>query len=263
VSPDRHARAERLGDWFELQLRFATHMAGRLALPLADGVLRYTNFHRRFGLGDPDAALAPQWADYAQGLRQRPDLPAQRIWTQDFFVAAPPETRSPQQRYSGSFSCEAPDRQGVVRIHFVNRDEDEASPLARHKVGRRRAELSALFAYLADRHPEAKCVRGISWLYHLEAYRRLFPPDYGASARPATWARLSGTSSWGQFLRHDERLRPEAREVFLANLAGLDPAAPWRSFPLPVLTAQAPIAVFHAFYAAPASHNVDELPAQL
>lgn len=263
MTADRIARAERLGDWFELQLRFAAHMAGRLALPLADCVLRFTNLHRRFGLGDPDAARSPLWDGFAAGLRPD-DLPAQRSWTQDFFAAAAPEPPSPQQRYFGSFSCEAPDAAGVVRIHFVNRDLDGSSPLGRDKIGRRRGELAALFDHLAVNHGQAKYVKGISWLYHLPAYRRLFPTPYGASARPVAWARLSGTSSWGQFLRHDETVRPAARDIFLANLATLDPAAPWRSFPLPVLTVQAPIGLFHAFYAAPAgSHNVDELTAQL
>ncbi len=175
-----------------------------------------------------------------------------------------PEPLSPQQRYFGSFSCEAPDAEGAVRIHFVNRDGDGSSPLSRDKIGRRRGELAALFAHLAVSHGQARYVKGISWLYHLPAYRRLFPPPYGASARPVAWARLSGTSSWGQFLRHDETLRAAARDTFLGNLPALDPVAPWRSFPLPVLTVRAPIALFHAFYAAPdASHNVDELPAQL
>ncbi len=60
---ERIARADRLGDWFALQPRFAAHMAARLDLPLAQSVLRHTNLHRRFGLGDPDAARSPLWDD--------------------------------------------------------------------------------------------------------------------------------------------------------------------------------------------------------
>lgn len=44
-------------------------------------------------------------------------------------------------------------------------------------------QVRALFRQVRQEHPHARSVRGISWLYHLAAYRRLFPPQYGHSAR--------------------------------------------------------------------------------
>ena len=47
----RAERAERLRDYFDLQLRFAEAVAATAALPLAEAVSQCTNFYRRFGLG--------------------------------------------------------------------------------------------------------------------------------------------------------------------------------------------------------------------
>jgi hypothetical protein len=246
---DRAARAERLGDYFDLQLRFAAHLAARGGEALETVVLHCTNLHRRFGFGDPHKhGVAPGWADYAEGLAVRADAAARLAWTQAFFRQSPDETPPADQHPFGCFACEAPDAQGVVRIHFMNLDGDGVSPLHRSKIARRRGELAALTAFLRARYPAAASIRGISWLYHLDAYRRLFPPDYGASATPALRVRLCGTSSWGQFLAHDERIKSDLRDAFLQRFDSIDLAAPWRSFPLPALVAAAPLASFAAFY---------------
>ncbi|HEY9218163.1 MAG TPA: hypothetical protein VIO94_08945, partial [Phenylobacterium sp.] len=150
----------------------------------------------------------------------------------------------------GCFSYEPPDANGAVRIHFHNRDSaDGTGPLTQAKAPARMAELQAMFAHVETVHPQARAVRGGSWLYNLEAYRRLFPPAYGASRRAPERVSLSGTSSWGQLLDHTEAVKPAVRDAFLARLPELDPAAPWRVFPLPALRTQAPLALFGPFYA--------------
>ena len=247
---ERTAHAKRLGEYFELQLRFAQHVGACNGLSLADAVLRYTNLHRRFGLGDPDHALAPAWQDYAERLSILPDLAARVAWTQEFYLAAPPDALPSEQKFFGCFGCEAPDGGGMVRIHFTKADRDGLSPLHRSKIAQRQADLARLVAYIAQRFAGAQSIRGISWLYNIEAYRRLFPPPYAASARPAERVRLNGASSWGQFLHHDDAIKPGLRDRFLAKFPAIDPAAPWRAFPLPALMAEAPLPVFTDFYGA-------------
>ncbi len=62
-------KAAHFRDFFDLQLRFAEAVAERTAMPLAEAVLRYTNLHRRFGLGDVTADEPhPSWHDYAREL---------------------------------------------------------------------------------------------------------------------------------------------------------------------------------------------------
>lgn len=137
-----------------------------------------------------------------------------------------------------------------MKIHFSNRDTDEAGgPLAAAKAGRRRAELAAMMLWIAERHPEATHICGRSWLYNLEAYRRLFPPAYVATRTLAPGPLLlTGTSSWGQMIDSREAIRTDARDALLANLADLDPEAPWTAFPMRVLAVQAPLETFVRFY---------------
>lgn len=251
MSSDRHARAERLGPYFEVQLRLARRMSEITGIALGEAAFRLTNFHRRLGFGVPDAAPSADWNAYAAKLNVGEDLADQVAWTKAAFIAGRDELLPlPGQIGFGCFAHDPPTAEGVVRIHFHNRDADEAGgPLAAAKADRRRAELAAMVRHIVDAHPGARTIRGKSWLYNLEAYRRLFPPDYAASATVAAGPlKLQGTSSWGQLIDSREAIRPQARDGLLANLARLDPEAPWTAFPLRVLTTEAPIESFAAFY---------------
>lgn len=245
---ERGEQARRLRDYFEVQLLFAEAMAARTSRPLSEACLTFTNLHRRFGLGRPDGgAPSAGWSRYAAGLEARARHAERLDWTVAVFAAAAPEAGA--TRRFGCFSYELLSPEPVVRIHFSNRDsEDGVGPLARAKAERRRAELRAMFAHIGAHHPDARSVRGGSWLYNLEAYRRLFPPDYAASAYEPERVRLDGTSSWGQLLDFREAVKPAVRQALLDKLATLDPAAPWKAFPLRALGAWAPIESFHRFY---------------
>jgi hypothetical protein len=195
----RAERAERLQDYFDLQLRFAEAVATTAALPLAEAVAQCTNFYRRFGLGPlPGMPVSPEWHTYTAHLITLATHVQRVAWTQAFFVQVPPETLPPGQRQFGCFSCDPPDADGRVRIHFVNSDTDGMSPLSRTKIAIRKQELQALFTYVQHTYADAQSVRGGSWLYHLDAYRRLFPPVYGESRTVLTgMVRFQGSSSWG------------------------------------------------------------------
>lgn len=248
-NPDRTAAAERMRGYFEVQLRLAERLAERRGQPLGEAALFCTTLHRRFGFGRPELAVAPAWADYARGL-ERAASGAERLdWTLAVFAARPDEPPPVGHVVFGCFSFEPPNADGMVRIHFNNRDStDGIGPLAAAKAPARRAELARLSACLRRDHPSAVGIAGGSWLYNLQAYRRLFPPAYAESrARPAR-LRLTGTSSWGQFLDHAGRIKPDLRQAFLDNLERVDPDAPWRAFPLHALSAWAPVEVFYDFY---------------
>ena len=65
----RAERAERLKDYFALQLRFAEAVAATGAMPLEDAVAQCTNFYRRFGFGRwQDAPITPAWYQYIAQL---------------------------------------------------------------------------------------------------------------------------------------------------------------------------------------------------
>ena len=49
------------------------------------------------------------------------------------------------------------------------------------QFARRMAEL---LAHLVRHHPETQVLRGSSWLYNIQAYRRLFPDEYIQNSTP-------------------------------------------------------------------------------
>jgi hypothetical protein len=246
-------RAERLGPWFELQLRFAEQFASRAQLPLTMAITFYTNLHRRFGFGRPSADVqAPEWNDFAEGLAAKQTLDARLAFTQSFARTRLGTWRAATDREFGCFGFDAPNG-GVVRIHFHPNDNDGGvGPLSHTKYARRIGELAEMFAFIRRKYgADTQHVAGGSWLYNREAYRRLFPPAYIESLAIHTRSsNLSGGSWWGQFLGHDERLVAAAARQLSANLAHLDVAQAWRVFPLPALTATAEIDVFHEHYTA-------------
>jgi len=245
---DRAARAEVLEGYFRLQLMLADAVAERTGQPLADCVLSFTNLHRRFGLGVPGAGpVAPVWERYVAGLAAARTLAERVALTKAAFIEGLPES---QRARFGCFTHDPPDADGVVRIHFSSQDsEGDVGPLASWKTDRRVDELRRMFAAIRAAHPDAKTVRGSSWLYNLEAYRRLFPPAYAASRREPPRVGLNGTSSWGQLIDHRGYVKPDVEAAFLRNLRqDLDPAEPWRVFPLRPLITRAPIETFYVFY---------------
>lgn len=248
VGDERREEAERLRGYFEVQLLFAEAMAERTASALPDICLKFTNLHRRFGLGRPDPdAPSPEWRRYAAGIERREPGPGRLDWTLAFFANAPPEAST--KRRFGCFSYELLNPGGVVRIHFSNRDSaGDCGPLARAKADRRRSELREMFGHIRAHHPEAQTVRGGSWLYNIEAYRRLFPPEYAASSFEPEQVRLDGTSSWGQLLDFRGAVKPAVRQALLGGVSKVDIAAPWRAFPMRALGAQSRIEPFYQFY---------------
>jgi hypothetical protein len=240
----RHQQAERLRGYFEVQLLFAETIALSTRSPLSDACLRFTNLHRRFGLGRIDGgAPSAEWARYAAGLERRTAGPDRLDWTLAFFAGAARDEGAAHP--FGCFSYELMDQEQVVRIHFGNRDStDGVGPLARVKADRRRSELQEMFGHIRAHHPRARTVLGGSWLYNLDAYRRLFPPEYAASVFVPERVRLDGTSSWGQLLDFTGAVKPAVRQALIENIANLDIAAPWTAFPMRALGARGDIEPF-------------------
>lgn len=238
-------RARRLAPYFEVQLRLASRMAELTGLPVGEAALRYTNFYRRFGLNEA------QWLALATRLEAASGLAAQVAVMQATFRLTGWAAPAPGKERFGCFGFDPP-KDGVIRIHFNNRDTDAAGgPLVSAKADRRRAELAAMVRRIVEKHADAEVIAGKSWLYNLEAYRRLFPPAYVAPRAPASGPlRLTGSSGWGQMIDSREAIRPRIRDALVANLATLDPQAPWTAFPLPVLAVQAPLETFVRFFAA-------------
>lgn len=232
-------------EFFDLQFSFAERVGQLSGGSLEAALLEYTNYYVRLGLGrDFDAGHAG-WQCYLAGLRRAEDG---RAWTYRYYLREPEaHTAPPVVATFGCFSYEV--RAGdVVRLHFRNADAEGGSPLAAARADRRRAELAALLADASSRVGRDSRILGASWLYNLEAYRRLFPPVYLASARPIRHA-FRSMPLWGQFLDRRGGVRPSMSRRFLDRLARAStPGDLEACFPFRALAVTAPAWQLHPFY---------------
>lgn len=227
--------------FFDLQVHFAHRMAALSGMPTATALLDYTNLYVRFGLGRAFDAAHPVWQEYAAGLG--PSLAANQGWTWRFYQHRQAhDIPAPMAATVGCFSY-ARVAPGYIRLHFHNADASGQSPLAASSRGHRAQELATLFARVRQNEPPGMRVLGTSWLYQIEAYRRLFPATYLATAVPVQ--RFRNMPLWGQFLDRHGALRPEVAEPFLQRVAS---AADLRGlancFALQPLALDAPVDVF-------------------
>lgn len=231
--------------FLDLQLQFAERVTTLSGLPLARTLLEYTNLYIRFGLGRDFDPAHPTWQEYLAGLRDTADI---RAWTYRFYSRRPDGIAAPA--IVATFGCFGYARLSGerLRLHFQNAETDGHSPLAAGRGSRRLAELAALFEHVkrAERLPLQ--VVGASWLYNLDAYRRLFPASYLATAHVVT-RRFQHMPLWGQFLDRHGAIREDMERQFLERLEReSSPDCLDRCFPLPVLSVSAPVQAFHGFY---------------
>lgn len=247
------ALARRLAPWFELQLTFAARCTELGALSPAEAITQYTAIYKRMGFG-PNARgkLHEDWLALCPALNEAEGVEAQ-------FSILKPELerrivgyRHYSEELFGCFSFDAPNDEGVVKLHFIPDHSDAAAgPLHNSNRDARRAELSAMVAHIHHRHGEtAKTVRGLSWLYHTEAYRALFPESFAASVRRDSdaAARPQGMRYWGQFLTHRGELREDVARTFRSTFKDLALNRLADAYPYPPLRAEAPIGVFYQAY---------------
>jgi hypothetical protein len=228
----------------DLQVEFAQIVAARTGLPLARVLLDYTNLYVRFGLGRAFDPAHPLWRAYVDGLAGGADP---RAWTRDFHARRPAVEPPGLVATFGCFSYADLDGERI-RLHFHAADADGGSPLAKDRQEARRSELAALFAHVRRTRSGPRRLIGRSWLYNLEAYRRLFPPAYLATARPLPEA-FRYMPLWGQFATRHGGIREAAAQELRERLAGWSAGGDLAAcFPLQALAVEAPVSDFYRFH---------------
>jgi hypothetical protein len=231
--------------FFDLQLQFAHKVTVLSGLPLARALLEYTNFYIRFGLGRGFDPAHPIWQEYLAGLQDTNDRGG---WTYRFYLTRP-EAMVPPGTVA-AFGCFAYARLSGdrIRLHFLNAETDGRSPLGIERVGQRLADLAALFEHVKRTQRQPVQVVGASWLYNLNAYRRLFPASYLATAQ-VIGHRFQHMPLWGQFLDRSGEIKESMTRQFLERLgrqSGVDNLD--QCFPFQVLRVEASVQEFYDFH---------------
>lgn len=239
--PGRYPRS-----YLELQVEFAAKVASASNLTLSAALLGFTNLYRIFGLGWERSASHPIWQDFVRSISQSSDAALRACETYEARYHC--VNLDPDDETWGCFSYWYDESEKSVRLHFSDRDLDGVSPLAQSRLQVRRAELRSMFTAIARRHPEARMVRGASWIYHLRGYRRIFPPLYTVNRTQVT-PNYQARSVWGQFLRSGFRLNEGTARILRHRISK------WRKgddlascFPYSVLGCFAEICVFYDFF---------------
>ena len=205
-------------EYFALNLSFARRAAEVSGVSLAEALLRYTQLYLAFELGRDFNSDHPFWQEYLAGLPLATDVDE---YTRQVYCRALSERpRQPPEFAFGCFTY-AVWTGSRVRLHFFN-NQPGLSPLRHELISERTAELKALFAHVRANLPQAASVVGGSWLYNIEAYQRLFPPEFTRSAVLEDPPEPQFLALWGQFLDMTAPAARFAEEAGYAHYRALD-----------------------------------------
>jgi hypothetical protein len=232
-------------EFFDLQIRFACRVAELSGMALEQALLDYTNLYVRFGLGRDFDAGHPIWIDFVTGFLRSAD---RAEWAYRFFLSHDHHPGLPS--VVATFGCfsYARGQNERIRLHFENVEANGRAPLSDERIASRLTELRALFEHVKRTQQGIQRAGGVSWLYNLPAYRRLFPETYLATAKIAG-QRFRNMPLWGQFIDRHGSLKTDAATVFLARLsrqADMEHLA--QCFPLQPLAVEAPLPDFYKFH---------------
>lgn len=143
-----------------------------------------------------------------------------------------------------------------LRIHFVNAEFDAVGPLDKSKIEERKREIRDMLADIKANFPEQKEINGLSWLYNLDSYKRLFPESYTRELEenkgPVQWAR--GTTIWGQFMDNKLAIKNDLAQELMKRVNNLMPGQElsdvFKEGPplMPPLTARGSLNDFYEMY---------------
>jgi hypothetical protein len=133
----------------------------------------------------------------------------------------PQKAREPIPYHSGSrfgcFSHTYDASRRMAYVHFVNAEHGNPGPLAKENIAHRESELKDVLQNIKRSHPDAAFMMNRSWLFNVEAFRRLFPESYVNSREtdesPRLW--LHSTVIWGQFLDSELKVKKEPADILL------------------------------------------------
>jgi len=235
-------------EFFEFQLLFAQQLVERFGLPLADALQRYTTITK--------SVAAEDWPRYWQGL-QAATNPAK--WTYEWYAARRAPDPQPDDRdfYGHAlFGCfyyeirkDEMGRATIIRPHFIKNDKPGCRPLGQERLAVRQEEMRRMVQHIRLHVPMAQTVLGNSWMYNLEAYRRIFPPSFTATLPATEYAEHRFLSLWGQCFDRQWQPKQNVTDELLRRLSTLDDIAELQScFPFAVRRPQGEITQFYKFY---------------
>ena len=228
--------------FFNLQLKFAQRMVILTGQELPQILLDYSYFYASFLIDREFNSEHPVWQEFLAKLEGNVN-PAEVAHT--FYLKRQAQIPD-SNNYFGCFYYNRLGETNIVNNHFKNRDE--SGVLGRERFEVRRQELTKMYRHIRQSEPWAERIRGKTWIYNLEAYCRLFPPEYIATARPVA-PEYQFLATWGQFVEYTGEVKSAMTARFLQDLAHAHTLEEIdRCFPYQILQTESPIDHFYEFY---------------
>jgi hypothetical protein len=214
-------------EYFSLQLEYAKRVVRLSGISLEQALMEFTSFWRRIHdlrllkinktewSFDP---ATPQWRELCDRINSNE---LADIVAHDLYLRNDNSTEAGKQ-YFGCFRYDfisQTDDDGVIKIHFKNRDDSGKGPLSKERQKERFDDLKRMFDHISENHPEATVVTGGSWLYNLDSYQRIFPKTFTSDMKVEVipFPRTSGI--WGQFLNSDGQVNEKMKYTFIQRVA--------------------------------------------
>jgi hypothetical protein len=234
--------------FFALQVAFARKLSERFQLPIGDAYYRYTTLTKSLAIADLD--------DWRMCMTALEHTSNDLDWIYQCYLArrghepapAPTDTTFYGNPLFGCFYYIVRDST-IIRPHFVKNDLPGMRPLREDRIAARRLELQQMFAHIRQAVPAARTVLGNSWMYNLEAYRRLYPPAYTANLPVSEEDEFAFLALWGQCYDRDWQIKQAVADELLRRVDTLTDLSQLRlCFPFQILMPECPIDVFYEFY---------------
>lgn len=230
-------------NFFALIFAYAYKIADIKGMELEQALLEHTYCYLALGLGRDFNPGHPLWREF---LTETANLETQISQAHNFYLARrlPKALPAPEQSCGCFYYSVWVNRR--IRLHFRNIEEGATSPLSPARFQLRRTELYELIQRIRQDVREARTLVGGSWLYHMPAYRQLFPPAFLQTAEPSLNPEESRyLTLWGQFVNRLGEVRPGEVQTFLVQLKKARTIEEsMLAFPFCVLHLEAPLEVF-------------------
>lgn len=233
-------------EFFNIQLKFAVKASVISGKDLDQTLIDYTSYYKLFGIsGWEFDTTHPIWKEFIKRFNNSENKLS--FIYEHYKEKGGIKEEEDKERF-GCFSYELEEKDNCVSIHFRNLDKSGLGPLSNESKSQRIKELKQMFKSVKNNFPEVKTVCGFSWLYNLESYTRLFPPQYTNNPKVVnTW--YKSMAIWGQFFVHTGKLKKAAVVGFLKKVVKAKTLEELKnSFPLKLIEVSAPIRYFYEFY---------------
>lgn len=233
-------------DFIELQFDFAKKLNEKFNIDLVESIFSYTNIYLALTLDFNFNKQNKIWLEFLSKFKPS------ALYIYDYYLGILENTINRRDvRKSDPFGCfsyHLDKKESTIRLHFSNDNSSGYGPLSIERMEERKRELKEMFTEIRKKFPNAKHVMGKSWLYGLEAYKRLFPLEFLDKLELSKDDELQFLTKWGQFLNSEGLVKKDLASKFL-DCVERKPSVKdcIDCFPFEVYTSRVPIENFYDF----------------